>query len=465
MQKFRDMPIKWKLIFISLLTSGIALLVASACFLTYDQLSFRRAMRSKVQTLARVIGENSKAAVSFGDAEVANRILAALEWEPNVKSATLRNHRGNALGSYRHKENEVGVCPLEHQEAAVTYRHGMMCVHEPVSLENECIGTLCIYYSLRAVRLRLLSYVSVMLAVLLFSITVAWILANRLQRQVSGPITHLTATADRVSREKDFTLRAEGESKDEVGALVEGFNTMLDQIHAHEVELRRYQDRLRDMADQVLLSEERERRRISIGLHDSICQLLWIASMHLKKLADGSESESTKEMLNQVLGMVDSSLTEVRSFVFELSPPALSDLGLCPALKTLADEMDRRYKLHVEICGDNVEREYGDELNVFLYRAIREILANTAKHARTETATIDVKREDASIRITVSDDGVGFDPQTTYAASETHGFGLFSIRERMNSLEGTFEVESAPGEGTTVMMEAPRLAPPEPEII
>ncbi len=465
MQRFRDMPIKWKLIVITLVTSGTALLVASASFLTYDQVSFRRAMRGKVQTLARVIGENSTAAVSFGDTEVATRHLAALEQEPSVQSATLRDLRGSVVGSYLRDGATSMTCPKTEEWRNVAYERGMLCVREPVTLEGETIGTLCIGYSLRAVQLRLVRYTTVVFLVLLLSLAVAWVLANRLQTQVSVPILHLTTTADRVSREKDFTLRAEGESKDELGALVKGFNTMLDQIHVHEVELRHYQSRLRDMADQVLLSEERERRRISTGLHDSICQMLWVASMHLKKLADGTDSEQSREMLDQVLGMIDSSLTEVRSFVFELSPPALSDLGLCPALKTLADEMQRRYELQVEICGDNVEREYGDELNVFLYRAIREALTNTAKYAKSKKATIDVTRKDDGIRIAVSDDGVGFDPETTYTASETHGFGLFSIRERMNSLDGKFEVKSAPGEGTTILMEVPRLAPPEPETI
>ncbi len=464
MQRFRNMPIKWKLIVISLLTSGIALLVASVCFLTYDQFSFRESMRSKVQTLARVISENSTAAVSFGDAEVATRVLAVLRCEQDVRCASVRNRQGVTLGVYCQDSDLTELCPPHHGEAAITYHHGMMRVYEPVVLEEECIGMLCILYSLRTVHLRLVRYVTVMSLVLLLSITVAWLLASRLQAQVSGPILELTTLADRVSREKDLSLRVDVESEDELGDLVRGFNSMLAQIRTHETELRRYQDELRDMADRVLLTEESERRRISVGLHDSICQLLWVASMHLKKLSDGSETSERQDMLNAIQGMVDESLTEVRSFVFELSPPALHDLGLCPALKTLADEMSRRYGLQVELSGDNVEREYGDELNVFLYRAVREVLTNTAKHAKAEHATIEVSRQADCISLTVSDDGVGFFPQEKPSSPGTHGFGLVSIRERMNSLHGRFDVVSAPGEGTTVLMEVPRRPSCEPEL-
>jgi signal transduction histidine kinase len=118
--------------------------------------------------------------------------------------------------------------------------------------------------------------------------------------------------------------------------------------------------------------------------------------------------------------------------------------------------MQRRFGLHVTLEEEG-EREFLDEATrITLFRALREILVNVAKHAETENADVRFAWRDRRIEITVEDDGVGFD-----AATPTSGYGLFSVRERLNRLGGSIEIESSPGEGARIVLVAPLPASDE----
>jgi len=239
---------------------------------------------------------------------------------------------------------------------------------------------------------------------------------------------------------------------------VDVFNTMLDRLEERDVEVRDYQSKLRSMASQILLTEERERRRISTGLHDSICQSLWIASMRLQRLGnrDTVPSDNEKQIIRDVLDTLDDSMREVRSFMFQLSPPSLYDLGLGAALVSLSREAEQQYGLDVRVRGEAVVIEEDEEVNVFLYRAANEALKNVYKYAGTDKAEIRVELEDHAVRLTVSDDGAGFDLDKLNARDfTTGGFGLFSIRERARYFRGRCEIVSVLGRGTTVTLQIP----------
>lgn len=221
-------------------------------------------------------------------------------------------------------------------------------------------------------------------------------------------------------------------------------------------EQKRLEEQLRAAAGEAAMAEERERRNLAVDLHDGVGQLLGLTSMKLGALrtsVSGFGLGPTVRELEQILIDVQRSIS---SLVFQLSPPALHDVGLVAATQSLGEDMERRFGLHVTLEEEGERQRLDEATRTSLFRALREILVNVAKHAETDGADVRFAWRDGRIEITVEDDGVGFD-----AATPTSGYGLFSVRERLNRLGGSLEIESSPGEGARIFLAAPLAAADE----
>ena len=451
---FRGLPIKWKLTVLSLISTVSVLRAAGVAFFVYDQASFRRQLLKQVASLAEIVGANSTAAIIFRDEKVAEKILSTLSTERDVLCAVLYDVEDRALATYKCPLATHDVLPTLVVASGYRYSRRRLAVYVPVYLEQDRIGTVYISYSMRPVYSRLGRYAAVVLTILGCAVLVAWLLVSHLQSYVFVPITRLKNTAERITENADFKLRAEGEELDEIGALISGFNTMLDQIERRDDDLRKYQEKLRSLASQLLLTEERERRRIATGLHDSICQLLWIANMKLTSVHGKNDSAERTAEIHEVENLINSALTEARALTFQLSPPALYEFGLTDALAKLTEEVGERYGIDAVFEKGEAEKEVAEDVAVLLYRAVRELLVNTCKHASAERVSVHVTGDDGCLDITVTDDGIGFDPKVVFSRGE-EGFGLFSVRERLEDIGGEMNVTSFPGMGTTVRLNAP----------
>jgi len=214
---------------------------------------------------------------------------------------------------------------------------------------------------------------------------------------------------------------------------------------------------LRRLSAQLTMAEERERRMLAEDLHDNLGQLLAVIKIKLTTLAGGSLPSSVDE----VVALVDQAERSARSITMELSPPILHRLGLMPALEWLGDEMERVYGIAVRIRGDDCDLSLGQEIQAVLYRSVRELLINVAKHARVSDASVSCMCGKGPLVIVVEDDGCGFDPAGQGGAlSGQRSFGLGSIYERIVNLGGAMEVDSSPGNGTTVTLTIPNPTVP-----
>ena len=162
------------------------------------------------------------------------------------------------------------------------------------------------------------------------------------------------------------------------------------------------------------------------------------------------------KIITDVEEVTNKAIEYTRTLISQLSPPALSESGLPMALQWLTEQMpqhDLSVSLHVKTKIPMIPEDHA----LLLFQSIRELLINCVKHAETHEATITLEQVDGSIYIQISDRGVGFDlvSASKNEYSPTSGFGLFSIRERMLSLGGRFELESSPGNGTTAMLVLP----------
>jgi PAS domain S-box-containing protein len=234
-----------------------------------------------------------------------------------------------------------------------------------------------------------------------------------------------------------------------------------------EAKLQASHARLRAMAVELSLAEERERRRISNALHDNIGQVLALARIKLgslrKKQADNPD-------LRRVMELLDEAISQTRSLTLELSPPVLYTFGLDAALEWLAERM-RGQGLDVQVRSDGRRRVLPDDIKVFLFQAVRELLTNVVKHAQAKRARVLVATTSAGTEITVEDDGIGFSgpPEIPWAsrppaaavttAGDSGGFGLFSIRSRVQYLGGRLDFERRTQGGTRVTLLVPARPP------
>ncbi len=215
---------------------------------------------------------------------------------------------------------------------------------------------------------------------------------------------------------------------------------------------------LRALASELTLAEQRERRRLADVLHDDLQQLLVGARLQLSGLKRASESAVNQTAVD-VEDLINQALTVSRSLTHELSPPILHEGELVQALEWLARWMHQRHGLQVELTATDPITPASDDLRVILFQAVRELLFNVVKHAQVPTATLSVGRRGDQIQIVVEDGGAGFDPAQLHGGDEgARGFGLFSIRERLELIGGSLEIDSAPGKGSRFALVAPRAA-------
>ena len=220
-----------------------------------------------------------------------------------------------------------------------------------------------------------------------------------------------------------------------------------------EKELREYHEQVRSMAAGFVAIEDRERRRIAVDLHDRVGQTLNAMQMKIGVLRQAGETER-QALLDQQQGLFDRMDEELRTLIFELSPPVLHDFGLLAGLQWLAGQLEQEHglRVHLESEGDC---EVSDEgLRATLFRCLRELLLNVCRHAGTDKAVVSLRRDETGLNLTVADRGRGFEPSPDTARHRS-GFGLFSIGECLSQSGGSFEIESAPDQGTRCLLIVP----------
>ena len=245
--------------------------------------------------------------------------------------------------------------------------------------------------------------------------------------------------------------------KNSSGTITNVVNTYMDITEQKQAErdLKAYQDRLRALALELTMAEERERRRIATELHDGAAQSLAFARMQLASAGKAIAEAETAKKLDDVSQILRESLGQIREVLLDLSSPSMNEIGLGEAISEwLEQQIGRRHGLKTSFtdqCG-NVPLE--DDVRAVLFRNTRELLTNVIKHAQAKTVAVCTDSTAKELRITVEDDGAGLDPDNSDGAS-SGGFGLFSIRERMLDLGGSLEIESARGKGCKATLVMP----------
>ena len=238
-------------------------------------------------------------------------------------------------------------------------------------------------------------------------------------------------------------------------ALMELNATLQTQVAEQTKALVMKQQELRALALQLSRMEERLRQQLATQLHDDLAQMLVLSKMKLEKAQRVTRHEEAGRVLYEAKAYVEDALTYTRTLMSDLHPALLGDAtDLSMAVSWVAEKMER-HGLSVTINDQGTHEMLAHEIVMLMYQSIQELLYNVLKHAKCKEALVSLRRGSDQIEVTVQDWGIGFDPSRIRRPSQDGGFGLFSLRERLELLGGRLEVTSAAHKGASVKVSIP----------
>jgi PAS domain S-box-containing protein len=224
-----------------------------------------------------------------------------------------------------------------------------------------------------------------------------------------------------------------------------------------EQKMREGQQQLRSLASELTLVEERERARLAAEMHDESIQSVSISKMKLDELRKSVSNEGLGKKLEEICDLLDKTIKDMRSLIFKVSSPVFEQFGFELAVQDwLFEQVEKKHNIKTEYVTDQQVKSLDKNVALLLFRNVRELLTNIIKHAKGTKIKISVNKVGNDIKVCVEDNGIGFDIVNVLNKAVSEGaFGLFSIRQCLENLNGRLEIKSEPGCGCSITMIAP----------
>lgn len=261
---------------ITMAVAFATLCLATVAFVVYQYFSFRNQEAIKASILADVIAKNLSASVAFQDENAAQETLSALAVEKGVLRAVVINNNNEIFAHYSQSNEIPSLTNFDSLSEGISFDKNTLFVKRTISLSGENIGTVYLQTSLQRVFEQLMQFFSIVAIVFSVSCLIGFVIASKLQKLISAPITNIVGLTRDIADKKDYTLRANATSEDEIGDLIKGFNGMLSEIEKRDKALQnardqledRVRERTKDLAEQI-----RVRQAIEVALRREQQQL------------------------------------------------------------------------------------------------------------------------------------------------------------------------------------------------
>ena len=351
--RFRNLSIRHKLTLVAMLVCTVALLLASAGFGIYDYLTMRQDMAKGLLIQSRIIGGNSTAAITFDNSGDATSILATLAAEPHIRAGCIYDTQGHLLARYTTKEFQNFPFAPQPRTDRIFFTANSLELFQHIELEGKSIGTVYLASDLQALHDHMMRYALISFGFVIIAAAVAFLLVSRLQGYISRPILQLTEVARHVSEKKDYSLRAPQHGRDEVGILIDCFNTMIEALEkSYKSVEQQVFDRTRELQDTQ------------------------------KKLVDTARSAGMAEVATSVLHNVGNVLNSVN-----VSAGVVTDKIRQSSVKNLSRAVDLMQTRKADLAQFVTEDERGRQLPTYLV-AVTDVLKQEQTSLLDELGTL-----------------------------------------------------------------------------
>ncbi len=501
----QNLSIKRKLTLITMLTSSIALILSAASFLIYDLISFRHLLSQDLITQAEIIGYNSAGAMEFKDEPAATATLSALTAKEDIVAAVLYNRDGKMFAHYfRGNKTLPTLLPSRLQKKGYLFEGGYLEVFHDVTLNGEHLGTLFLQSDMRQWSVRAKRYASILAIFVLISGLLALLVSSKLQGLISRPILRLEDTMRMVSANKNYGVRAVKSYDDEIGRLIDGFNTMLSEIQQRDIALQSTNGELktrtqeleqeifqRKQTQEELLNakhaaEEANRAKstflanMSHELRTPLNAIIGYSEMLEEETRDSGKIENAQDL--KKIQSAGKHLLSLINDVLDLSKIEAGKMGLHLETFDVSQVIEEMVTTLQPAAAKNANSIHVHlAKNVSVMKAditkVRQILFNLLSNACkfTDHGTISVnveqiKVEDRDwIQFQVHDTGIGISAKQKenlfqeFAQADASiarkyggtGLGLAITHRFVQLMKGQINVESEPGQGAIFTVQLP----------
>lgn len=223
----------------------------------------------------------------------------------------------------------------------------------------------------------------------------------------------------------------------------------------HMQRINNYQKRLKDLNSKLIVAEENERKRIAEYIHDGLGQDLILTSLKLSSVLRKKLDDESLKIIKETSDLLNETINSARSLTYDLSPPILHELGLVAAIRWKLDQVYDKFNIETQVKNNTERIEVQDEIRALIYRIVCELITNVIKHASAAKIIVEIIENEDSLYIAVEDNGKGFNQEKETGASEYKGYGLFSIKESLDSINGSLIINSIINQGTKVKVLVP----------